>query len=92
METVVQVLERDPALLGHAAALLAHYPGGHAEGFPDSFKQLYLDVYGWIVTGRKAGLAPAFPTFADGAREIRLCEAIAESAASGRWVMIGNGD
>ena len=36
-----QVLERDPALLGPAAAAISHYPGGHAEGFPDTFKQLY---------------------------------------------------
>ena len=50
-----QVLERDPALLGPAAAAISHYPGGHAEGFPDTFKQLYLDVYGWIVAGRTAG-------------------------------------
>ena len=35
-----QLLERDPALLGPAAAAISHYPGGHAEGFPDTFKQL----------------------------------------------------
>jgi predicted dehydrogenase len=83
-----QVLERDPALLGPAAAAISHYPGGHAEGFPDTFKQLYLDVYGWILSGRQAGLPPEFPTFAEGAREIQLCEAIAESGASGCWVTI----
>ena len=36
-----QILERDPALLGPAAAAISHYPGGHAEGFPDTFKQLF---------------------------------------------------
>jgi predicted dehydrogenase len=85
-----QVLTRDPALLDPTSAGLCHYPGGHAEGFADTFKQLYLDVYGWITSGRQAGRAPTFPTFADGAREIRLCEAIAESAASGRWVTISD--
>jgi predicted dehydrogenase len=84
-----QVLERDPALVGRSAARISHYPGGHAEGFPDTFKQLYLDVYGWIVAGQAAGLAPAFPTFADGDREVRLCEAIAQSAAQERWVTVG---
>ena len=39
----------------------ATIPGGHAEGFPDTFKQLYLDVYGWIVAGRAAGRPPEFP-------------------------------
>jgi predicted dehydrogenase len=85
-----QVLERDPALLGPAAAALSHYPGGHAEGFPDTFKQLYLDVYGWIVAGREAGRPPTFPSFADGATEVRLCEAIAKSAATERWVAVSD--
>lgn len=80
-----QVLSRDPALLGPAAAAMAHYPGGHVEGFPDTFKQLFVDVYTWIVEGQPAGRTPAFPTFADGDREVRLCEAIARSAADGRW-------
>jgi predicted dehydrogenase len=81
-----QILERDPALLGPSAAAISHYPGGHAEGFPDTFKQLYADIYGWIVEGRSAGRSPAFPSFADGDYELRLCEAIARSAADGRWV------
>jgi predicted dehydrogenase len=82
------VLERDPVLLSDAAAAISHYPGGHAEGFPDTFKQLYLDVYGWIVEGRAAGRRPGFPTFADGDREVRLCEAIAGSAAGRQWVEV----
>ncbi|HEV3166233.1 MAG TPA: Gfo/Idh/MocA family oxidoreductase [Isosphaeraceae bacterium] len=77
-------LKRDPALLSAAAATTSHYPGGHAEGFPDTFKQLYLAIYGWIAADGKQG--PPFPTFADGDREVRLCEAIAASAAKGAWV------
>jgi predicted dehydrogenase len=83
-----QILERDPALLGPSAAMISHYPGGHAEGFPDTFKQLCLDVYGWIAGGQAAGRPPGFPTFVDGDREVRLCEAIARSAAIERWVTI----
>ena len=56
-----QILERDPALSGPTAGSISHYPGGHSEGFPDTFKQLFLDVYGWIVTGREAGRAQHFP-------------------------------
>jgi predicted dehydrogenase len=87
-----QVLECDPALLGPAAASISHYPGGHVEGFPDTFKQLFLDVYGWIVTGREAGRVPRFPTFGDGHHEVRLCEAIASSAATERWVTVVRGE
>ena len=83
-----QLLARDPALLSPAAAAMTHYPGGHVEGFPDTFKQLYVDVYGWIVEGRADGRIPEFPTFADGDREVRLCEAIARSAADGRWASV----
>ena len=83
-----QVLERDPALLGPSAATISHYPGGHAEGFPDTFKQLFLDVYGWIVCGREAGQPRSFPTFSDGHREVCLCEALAASAREERWVNV----
>jgi predicted dehydrogenase len=83
-----QVLERDSALLSAAAAPFTHYPGGHAEGFPDTFKQLYLDVYRFITAGLKAGLPPEFPNFADGDREVRLCEAIGKSARSRQWAVI----
>jgi predicted dehydrogenase len=82
-----QLLERDPPLLSPSARTLAHYPGGHAEGFPDTFKQLFVAVYDAIATGL---LAPSpYPTFADGDRELRLCEAIARSAGEGRWVDVG---
>jgi predicted dehydrogenase len=83
-----QVLERDPALLTPSAVSISHYPGGHSEGFPDTFKQLFLDVYGWIVAGKEAGRPQTFPTFADGHHEVCLCEAIAKSAAIDRWVAV----
>ncbi len=82
------LLERDPALLGERAASLCHYPGGHSEGFPDTFKQLFFDVYGWIARERQGGKPPSFPTLADGDREVRLCEAIARSAAAQTWVTV----
>lgn len=83
-----QILERDPPLLGESAAALCHYPGGHSEGFPDTFKQLFLDVYSWIAAGPKTGQPPTFPTLADGDREVRLCEAIAQSAAAETWATV----
>ena len=83
------LLGRDPALLSPEAAAATDYPGGHAEGFPDTFKQLYLSIYGWIGAGMPG--PPPVPTFADGDRELRLCEAIARSAAEGRWVDVPAG-
>jgi predicted dehydrogenase len=89
-ESPNQVLERDPALLAPTAAAISHFPGGHAEGFPDTFKQLFLDVYGWTAARQDARQRPTFPTFADGHREVCLCEAIAASAATGGWITVAN--
>ncbi len=82
-----ELFERDPSLMAPEAANISHYPGGHAEGFPDAFKQLALSFYGWIGGGSQ-GPAP-FPTFADGDYEVKICEAIARSAREQAWTPVG---
>ena len=67
-------------------ASISHYPGGHAEGFPDTFKQLYADVYGWIVEGRTPVGLRRSPPSRTADQELRLCEAIAQAPPTGRWV------
>ena len=84
-EKANEMLTRDPALMMPRAAQFANYPGGHNEGFPDTFKQLFVDFYGAIENGTYQS-DPQFPTFADGHREILLCEAIFRSAQERRWV------
>ena len=78
-------LIRDPALLAACARGYINYPGGHNEGFPDTFKQCFRAFYDYIAAGDFAA-PPTFPTFADGHREIVLCEAILASHREGRWV------
>lgn len=80
-------LIRDPALLSDSAARITNYPGGHNEGFPDSFKQLFRTFYGSIESGEYRS-NPKYPTFADGHYEILLCEAILKSNESKRWVSV----
>ena len=83
-------LIRDPSLMSDAARSIAHYPGGHNEGFPDSFKQLFRCFYGDIAAGRTSGTGPlSFPTFEDGHREILLCEAVLRSHRERRWIDVG---
>jgi predicted dehydrogenase len=82
-----QVLMKDPSLLSPEARATASYPGGHNEGFPDTFKQLYTKVYDYILAGDYAA-KPDFPTFADGHYEQVLCEAIERSAKEGKWVEV----
>jgi predicted dehydrogenase len=79
-------LIRDPALLGADARRHADYPGGHNEGFPDTFKQCFRAFYGAIAAGDFD--AASFPTFADGHREIVLCDAILRSAREQRWITL----
>ena len=81
-------LIRDPALLGSAARPYADYPGGHNEGFPDTFKQCFRSFYDYIAAGDFSA-PPTFPTFADGHREIVLCEAILASHREERWITVG---
>ena len=83
-----EVLPKDPALQHPESRGYAAYPGGHPEGYPDTFVQLFKDVYGYVAAGDFR--APrTFPTFETGHEELVLCEAIAESAQNRRWVSVG---
>ncbi|MEN4011089.1 MAG: Gfo/Idh/MocA family oxidoreductase [Bellilinea sp.] len=82
-----QILMKDPSLLSEEARAVTSYPGGHNEGFPDTFKQLYNKIYSYILTGDYLK-QPDFPTFADGHYEMQLCEAIERSAKEKGWVKL----
>ena len=79
-----ETITRDPGLLGTPG--YSDYPAGHAEGFPDTFKMLYRAIYADIVNGKSAG--PWYATFADGHREVKVCEAILKSHRERRWVEV----
>ena len=83
-----ELLPKDPGLLTPEARGYAAYPGGHAEGYPDTFVQLFKDFYAYVAAGDFR--APrTFPTFETGHHELILCEAIAESAQKRAWVSLG---
>jgi predicted dehydrogenase len=63
------------------------YPPGHAEGFPDTFKRLYRNVYRAVASGGPPE-APDYPTFADGHEEALIADAVARSHAEQRWVQL----
>jgi predicted dehydrogenase len=85
-----EILMRDPSLLSGPARAAVGVPGGHAEGYADTFKQHFRAFYGYVAKGDFASPAP-FATFADGHREVALCEAVLESHRKGAWVTIGAG-
>ncbi|MGB7346115.1 MAG: Gfo/Idh/MocA family oxidoreductase [Pirellulaceae bacterium] len=80
-----ETLLRDPSMMDPSAAKIASYPGGHNEGFPDTFKQLFRSFYEYIADGDFDAPRP-FPTFQQGHQEVLLCEAILESHRRQAWV------
>ncbi len=80
-----EILLKDPPLLSDLARKHASYPGGHNEGFPDTFKQIYSAIYSYIEAG-DFSQKPDFATFEDGHKELVMGEAILQSAKEGRWV------
>jgi predicted dehydrogenase len=63
------------------------YPGGHVEGFPDSFKMLYRAIYNDIAAGSPSE-RPLYARADDGHEELRLCEAILQSHRERRWITL----
>lgn len=86
-ERANEVLLKDPSLLAPEARQFTSYPGGHNEGFPDTFKQLYVAVYRYLQAG-DMNATPDFPTFEAGHTELVLGEAILRSARESRWVAV----
>jgi predicted dehydrogenase len=80
-----EVLLRNPALMNDLGRAAARLPGGHVEGFADTFGALFSAIYEDVVAGRPSA-SPAYPTFADGHDEMLVGDAVAESARTGRWV------
>jgi predicted dehydrogenase len=80
-----EILQRNPALMTEAGRRAAALPGGHVEGFADTFGALFRAIYGDVAAGRPAD-RPPYATFADGHDEMLVGDAIAESARLGRWV------
>jgi len=81
-----ELLPRDPALLNDEGRAAASLPGGHNEGFADTFKALYRAIYR-SVAGDGSG-EPDYPTFADGHESMLVCEGVARSAHQGSWASV----
>ncbi|MFH5185349.1 Gfo/Idh/MocA family protein [Paenibacillus sp. TAB 01] len=78
-------LSKDPDLLLPESASLAHYPGGHQEGWPDGLKNLFYDFYMKI---SNRSYSSTFATLDDGHRIMMLVEAILTSNKEKRWVSL----
>lgn len=80
-----QILVKDPSLLEPEAQSFADLPGGHAEGYADTFKQFFRRFY---AACRDRSVAGALPGFEAGLRQLRLVEAVLRSHSEGSWVTV----
>lgn len=79
-----EVLYRDPAMSAREASRNMAYPGGHVEGFPDTFRALFSQVYAAVESGGPSAEA-TYPTFADGHDAVLVTDAVATSHADQVW-------
>ena len=72
-----------PGLLQPGAQSYADLPGGHSEGYDDTFKQVFRRFYQSIADPK---LAPEYPQFGDGLRQLQILEAEMASSKQRAWV------
>ena len=82
-----EILHRDPSLLDESVRGIAGYPAGHVEGYADTFRALFREVYGHIDDGGRSR-QPGYPTFADGHDAVCVTEAVAVSHRRQSWVKV----
>jgi predicted dehydrogenase len=78
-----QLIIKDPSLLKPAARSYADLPGGHSEGYDDTFKQVFRRFYRSM---EDPAAEPAYPQFVDGLRGLELVEAELASHRQRAWV------
>jgi predicted dehydrogenase len=78
---------RSAEVMNETGTRAASLPGGHVEGFGDTFHALFREIYRAVLAGR-APEHPLYATFEDGHHEMLVGEAIARSAREGRWVAV----
>ena len=81
------ILQRDPAMMNETGAAAAALPGGHVEGFADTFAALFRQVYADVAAGGRQDHS-TYASFADGHWEMLFCDAVLKSARSGAWTRI----
>jgi predicted dehydrogenase len=84
-DTGNQIYVKDPSLLKPAARSYADLPGGHSEGYDDTFKQVFRRFYASI-NPASPEVAPEYPQFVDGLRQLNILHATLQSDRVRGWV------
>ena len=81
-DTGNQIFVKDPSLLKPAARSYADLPGGHSEGYDDTFKQVFRRFYASISS---PDAPPEYPQFVDGLRQLTILDAVLNSNRTRGW-------
>jgi predicted dehydrogenase len=84
-----EIFVKDPSLLKPGARSYADLPGGHSEGYDDTFKQIFRRFYASIVS-RDA--TPEYPQFVDGLRQLTILDAVLQSHRTRSWIDVPEPD
>jgi predicted dehydrogenase len=80
-----RIVIKDPTLMHKNASGFADLPGGHSEGFDDTFKQTIRRFYNRVAD---PGAVIEYPQFGDGLRQLQIIDAVLESSREQKWVNI----
>ena len=80
-----EILLKDSVLFEKGARGFADLPGGHSEGYDDTFKQTFRRFYRRVADPEAAA---EYPTFEDGIRQLQIVDAVVESAGKRAWTDI----
>ena len=81
-DTANSISIKDPSLLQAGARSYADLPGGHSEGYDDTFKQVFRRFYRSIADSA----APDYPQFVDGLRQMQILDAVLASHSKRAWL------
>src|SRR6201987_968101 len=81
-DTPNSISVKDPSLLQPGARSYADLPGGHSEGYDNTFKQVFRRFYRSIGEGG----GPDYPQFVDGLRQMQILDAVLASHSKRAWV------
>ncbi len=80
-----QIVIKDPSLLHEKARAFADLPGGHSEGYDDTFKQTLRRFYRTVAD---RGAPVEYPVFEDGLRQLKILNTVLESAGTHGWAEV----
>ena len=82
-----QMMHQGSVAAAAGGAAYADLPGGHSEGYDDTFKQVFRRFYRSILD---LGAEPEYPQFVDGLRQMRLLDAVLASHRHRGWVDVAS--